>query len=608
MSGRAVIKDRQFKSTNSGKVSAGDNPGKTKVRNRVHESQSAVITDRIRNKYSDAAVSHPLQTCQMASDCQSIATSVCDVDGLTLQCDDIQVSAQLPRSLRPGSYQAPHPPKEKQKKSLTRAYDIILEVAATPVVDGQAGGAGDQAKTAVLEVAAKPIEDGGHKVEPKKVTISYDHVGEACPQIRHSAAILSPRGMEAHDSPQTPDMCAGPVDIKAFGPALPMDSKAGRCTYLDMIRFFTAKASPKRIEVTAEGCGRREDDQPVKRKIKGLVIVHREETWGLKFKIPKTGIEYGRENFKRIGKKREKHQTVDTKTNVYRRGEGKSRYGYAKTVTEKRSWYGSQKIEQRTGKDKKKFKEFDSNFQLERNGTPLGIGDLISNLIRLKRFIDDTQSLIEDFSEFVPKAGFFMDWELEFLIGYLSANWGHRPGVKYCDQHYHWLEKYGEISIDLVVLKGELEVAFGIEAVSPDILNWFGGKLYELVLKASCELKADITISGTFDLFGPDGRTQKKIGNSGTEKVLNSITGTVVPDVYIQATVTAFGVGVDARAGCEWGFEAQASLVMPLNVRAKIERRELQLYAYWTHAKRKPSQRWDKTLMEKDKLEKYFLS
>jgi len=201
-----------------------------------------------------------------------------------------------------------------------------------------------------------------------------------------------------------------------------------------------------------------------------------------------------------------------------------------------------------------------------------------------------------------------MDWELDFLIGYLSANWGHRPGVKYCDQHYHWLEKYGEISIDLVVLKGKLEVSFGIEAVSPDILNWFGGKLYELVLKASFELEADITISGTFDLFGPDGSTQKKIGNSGTEKVLNSITGTVVPDVYIQATVTAFGVGVDARAGCEWGFEARASLVMPLNIRAGITRRELQLYAYWTHAKRKPSKRWEKTLMPEETLEKYFLS
>jgi len=565
-------------------------PKKTSAVSQTSSSQPSKVSNRppssfagIRNECLEVPVDQPCLMCAMLDEASLDEKGYpCDVDMLRFTTKDVEVGTSTPLANRPSLYQAPYPPDDSKRAALTKIYDTVLEIIAPPL-------------------------NNDKHVDPAEIYVSFAHTGSGCDTPGHDAVRIIPKGTGEYDSHRKTELCSenNRRTIKAYGPERGSDS--GGFNYAEVIAFFKDGPSPKQFEVIAEGCGRREDGMPSKKRIKGLVVVHRQEGWLLKLSIP-SFKRRGGEISKNMGKtgKWERQKTVNDETKVSRRSPDASRYGHAETQIRKRSLHGTV-VTEGGGSKSQEFAKYEPNLKVERNGISLEIGDTITNLFRIKKIWDETQKLVKDLSKLVPKVGFSFEWEMEFLMGSLEVNLGQlRSSSRYSDDHYHWVEKSGEITVELVLFKGEIEVGFGIEAESPDILNWFGKKAFELVLKVSAELEADLTLSGTFDLYGPSGRTQPTIGNKGTEEVLTTLRGTLVPDISIQAKVTVLGYGVDAQAGVEWGIEGEFSLVKPLNLRAGFKRRELRLYAYWTHGKRKPAPQWEKELVPETRKKEIY--
>jgi len=407
---------------------------------------------------------------------------------------------------------------------------------------------------------------------------------------------------------------------------MPIDSRSRFfvADLLELFRFRDEKVKLARLEVAS--CGVRTSGRP-NRTISGLIRVYRQETCDVSLTIPAfKKMEYSLE------------ESVELK-----KDEGQWKKGSTSTET-REDWSGSRKTTGRKdGKDSLEFTDktggitmeegkstsfttrdsgmfheaavkTDSKgevehsfkvkpkFSIKRNGTELDVTEVANKILEVILGIKHaTLKLMDELQKVVPKAGLYMTLEAAFFEGTISLQAGTKPDGRVSSPEYVWVESYCEISVKVYVVRLKFTANAGVEVSSPAILNWFGSKAFELICKLAFEISLDLSLE-----------CKKSFGAEDLEKEQEWTVTTGEADstakIFFQFRAAVAGYSVDAEAGLEAGFAASASVVMPFNLKYKIDRKAGLIYARYNYpGKGKPSPRWEYILWPTKKGEEAYL-
>lgn len=521
-------------------------------------------------------------------------TKPCDVELISLKQSQPEagagrmVKALLPTGQRPPA--KPNPKLRPAQRDVAQTYDVVLEV-----------------------VSAFPIEkEEFKKKEVALVEVNCGYKG-TCSTHEPMMLLVCPTTPDSNDEPAIATAFKKSVTVRSQAKSLPADRK-GQCRFQDLAQMFKLDDSQvKTIEVTLESCGVRTSGK-VKKSFRGLVRVYRKEQFDITLTVP---------SFKEFKRSKAKDSTYDV---------GKVKFVTKETV-ENKSWAGKLGSEVREDGSLKELavttntplmsekltvsdedgevvedKEWESRFKfsIKRNSVELSLSEtvtkIVSTILKFKKLIKAAC----DIQEWVPKVGYSFSLSMALMEGSVTGSLGWRPDAKLDTEEYKWVTRFGEITFKLTIFQIAFTLQFGVEASSPAILNWAGEKLFEFIAKVALELKNQLDLSKTIQLFGAedDSKSDKK------GHVIASLSSPSTLDLFLQFKVNVYGYACEARGGFEAGLTVGVDVIWPLNFHYKVTRTPGRLYAYWSKpGKSKPSPRWEHEIWgEKDIWDDYILS
>jgi hypothetical protein len=525
----------------------------------------------------------------------------CDIERLVLhgmvggkskvsaECLEVRANRRKPPAKKPP---------DKDRIALMDRYDLILEVPSKPVTPDSGTGHAFLALERSL-IGDCPKDPGKH------------------PHLQLN--FVNPDPGDTVAAPATwndPDVSSQemlPIPPKT----LPID-KRNRFFLADLRDIFRFRQCPiKEVELRLLSCGVRAKGKPNK-FIKGLVRVYRDEEWKLSLNIPslkkfEKSEAATRQYNTKDGTKESTTRTEfsgDSTTTGTKGGQafssqtrdGVTRDSDGSIAVEVDNYFHKQVVKVDADGNVEKSFSMKPKLVLSRNGTEIDFTEILNTIINIKNLLSDG---IDSVQRFVPQVGYTWSLSFSFLEGNIDMSWGVRSDPAISLPQYQWVSRYGDYSINVQLIRIAFNFGYGVDVTSPAILNWFGRKAYELVLKIALEISLALRMSKTGTLFGP-----KNTDIYQKDEVV-VVTGTAESkgDLYLQFTAMVAGYGVDSRAGIQAGLTISASIVVPFNVKGEFKRNQGLVYAYFNHPfKRKPSPRWEYELWS-DKVikEGYFL-
>lgn len=537
----------------------------------------------------------------------------CDINGLKLAVITDSSRSAVCRTSRverdTNSLLEKLPVSDHSKYKLVTKYDVILEAKAPILV-------ANQDKKAHFHAELIPGEG-------------------ACGGPDHHGLVLTPRGSETHDELKTATVYVNsshpPYGIYAMSTGAD-DYIAKTMQVIAWFWMFIdthAEEFIKTIEVEGKACGIRTDGQKPVKSLKGLVRIYRDDFFTLSLKLPvpklskksslykveqsyqgsekthstatyskttKNGL-LVKESFTADGNKVTK--SYDDKGAYVQYEKETSGYGYTKKDVHETTKDPRQEVFLETG-----------TLVIKRNGHDLDVAEKINRILELKRQLESGVDFLQELKSSIPKAGILVDANFEFLCGTIEAKWGLDNNAKSTTE-YQWLTPKFQGELKLLICALAVEIGIGIDTVSPSILNWWGKKAWEIVLKVSCGFSGELSLKSSL-LFDENSEFPTRDvepgcsyqGDNGKEKQLLVNEVEIKPTFKAVAKVNVYGIGAEAQANLVGSFKSEAAVVMPFNVRYKAELDSGKLVCHYTHGLKKPSppaeyDMWKKKVIEK---------
>lgn len=519
-------------------------------------------------------------------------TKPCDVHLISLTQSQPEagagrlVKATVPRSQRPPTN--PNPKLRPVQRDAAQSYDVVLEV-----------------------VSAFPIQNEEFKEkEVAQVQVNCGYTG-TCSAHAPLMLLVNPTGPDLQDQPATAMTFNKTVKVRSQAKSLLADRK-GQCRFQDLVQMFKLDDSQvKTVEVTLESCGIRTSGK-VKKSLRGLVRVYRKEQFDITLTVPSfKEFKQSKAEDKTIQVKSVTTSTVETKSLA---GDHRSEVhedGSLKTISETThapllsTKYSLTNEDDGTVVEDKEW-ESRFKFSIKRNSVELSLSELVAKIVTTILTFKRLIKVACDVQEWIPKVGYSVSLSMALLEGSVTGSFGWRPDDKLDSGEYKWVTRFGEITFKLTIFQIALTLQFGIEASSPAILNWAGEKFFEFIAKIALELKNQLDLSKTIQLFGAgdDSKSDKK------GHVIASLSSPSTLDLFLQFKVNVYGYNCEAKGGFEAGITVGVDVIWPLNFHYKVTRNPGRLYAYWSRpGKSKPSPRFEKEIWgEKDIWDNYVLS
>ena len=454
----------------------------------------------------------------------------------------------------------------------------------------------------VLETMSAVILPYKHFTEEEKVAKIKAEVkgGEGCPDHGHILMLATPMNPDPRDDLITPTQyLIGESPIRT--PAKFWEPADDPQATFNLATFFLQPAETiKTMEFAFERCGYRLSGDPVT-SVRGLVRVYRKEEFELSIKLPpwkeKT---YKSRKPTGDGGYEEKQTTgsllhpgsVETKT-VDKDGDVENSKTYSTGWIKKTEVT----VDTETMEWEKPEKNVELSFSLKRNGNELETAKLITKIIQnLRQTVDGFTEALVSIKDFVPKVGWSGSVTASLCEGEITGSWGVRAQPDWDTPTAKWVTGYGELKFKLAVFTINASIQFGVEVSSPDILNWFGNKAWELIAIVKASIVGKLEMEGTLPLWGPSEL------EDGKRKV-ESNKASIDAEVFAQVKVSIHGVVLEVKAGFETGFDLEASFLCPFQLKLDASMRAGIVYAYWNApGKQKNSPRWEAVIWEKKEI------
>lgn len=520
-------------------------PAKIDKKNTVTPTKSSGL------KGSDKTANSAIQGCPLKKGTDKKNTEKpCDVETITISDGKRSVTAIQPRHRRKASTSPAKLPKDKV--TLMSSYDVILEVLAPVRLE------------ATDQKAGLPLQ------------ITESHHG-TCADSKHPCVSADPSGLGPQDTEKPASIVLGCLaPYKVWGKALEKDAtKSG--SLLDLWPF--GPQAVKDVNVTTQSCAVRLSSS-VKSNYNGLVRVYREEEWSLSISIPtlvKAKHSYASER----GGDRTTEGTLEVAGVTVKQDKVTRDKGGIKSIEKTYVNKDGQIVEAEKKRDQRMTvnlvdveinavttktiktnvygvpettREVTPSISLKRNGKEFSFTKLLNDLLNLSKAVKDALNAVK---EIVPKVGFSMDLDVGVCEGSISGNWGYRPDASLDSAEYKWVMPYFDLQLQIVFLRIDFSLMFGIDVKSPNALLVEEGWIYALTLKVQLELGFAVETSVTVHLTGaedPDKEEKKPFKGEGTAvfKGVGQITlmgKSLKAEAGTKITVTSTG-------NVKWGLNA----------------------------------------------------
>lgn len=460
------------------------------------------------------------------------------------------------------------------KRAAAGQYNMVLEVVSYVQLSNKG-----MSKEKTAQIQAKLEAAGG------------------CPTHQSVLAVVTPLNSDRLDAVVKETTL--PVGTEALlTPAKywpPVDDPQGVFLFSEF--FMSPEKLVKELSFQFERCGVCETGTPLAR-LSGLVRVYRDEQFELTVKLPpwKTKNYFKREP-------EEEGASKDSSTDWNGRGSSVTidadKHIQETSSTQKQGWVFKSEDKKTHDWEHDEVEEsheekIDLTFTFSRNGVELETLTLVTQIVQnLRQTAEKFTEALLDLEESLPKLGVSYSVNVSFLVGTLTGTWGVRPQRAWDTPSGLWVDHYGELTLGLEIMKAEASIQFGVEASSPAILNWWGGKTFELIALVKASVTTALALKGTFAIWGPGGE------EDGERTIATSSCNTDA-EVYAHGKVSALGFTLEAQAGLETGLDCEAALVIPLDIKVDATLRKGVVYAFWrAPGKQRPSPRWEHTLWEK---------
>jgi hypothetical protein len=456
----------------------------------------------------------------------------------------------------------------------------------------------------VLEVLSDFPVTGSSKSKKEDVaTIAANLICEAqCGEHPTIYARISPSDVTAGDALKESTTSQGKLpSLKTFAKTIPMDFRTGKFQWNDIRDFFhLGEDQVKELRIEGITCGVPAGKGQPCSSLMGLVRVYRREQFDLSLTIPAfRKWEESREGSKKAG---EEWEMTGTKSRGSVSTEATWKAGGPideVTETKRTSVLFEKSVNNSREEGVSEESKRKLKFSLQRNGVDLEAAKIIEEIIQqTKDVTENVMEAITSFEDCVPKIGFSASASFSLLEGSLTMSWGNRPDPAFDSQSYKWIGPFGELALDVDVVKLELELMFGIDFSSPDILNWAGNKAYEFIAKLELDASLALKLGTKVTLWGG--------ADDDADEGERTIVKGEVPasiDLYAQAKASVYGFGLEAQGGLEAGLDAEATFVIPPKLKYKVDLRPGTVYGYWSHPfKSEPSPRYEFKIWDEREL------
>jgi hypothetical protein len=180
---------------------------------------------------------------------------------------------------------------------------------------------------------------------------------------------------------------------------------------------------------------------------------------------------------------------------------------------------------QAPSEDRRPFSFTVNNGEVE---TSYAISQLLHDIVRFKQTIQSIKDFVNNFQ---PQVGWKFTWELEFLAGTLTAEWGYKEDID------HTVFLWWKLAAEITALSAMVEISFGID-------------LFGVTLKVYGRINGAVKLERSIEGTGKRDKTPAEL----VAGVSGAITGRIA---------------VVAQAGANW-FKGEASVETSLKPRFQI--------------------------------------
>lgn len=504
----------------------------------------------------------------------------CDVEKMTIEDKTSKRSLSWDKKLTKD--QIPTETPERIAK-LLKKYDVVLELMAD------------------YETTKITIDKKNDKTVKKIANLVLDSkmIG-TCPIGAHSLVKMQALNPVDNGENKTWINVSKPsVEIMARSIA---GDKGGAAKWLQPFWMFADEV--KEFVVEVESCGVRKSGD-INKNLTGLVRIYRNDKFSLNFKFP-SFKEYSREWSKndtglKESTKKNKYESKtwgrttyeNSNTSVVNESTGKNIQTHTQGKMIGETYYKAEKsmgdksfdesankrvITKETRTDsiamsRSSAVQYDHNKQeltdkampqqirptivLKRNDHEVEISKTLNSLIKLQH---DLTKAFNSIDKWVPQAGGKVTISISVFTGEIEGEWGNRIIENNSHPRYQVVESYLDLSFKLKVFEYSVDISVGLDVSSPAFMNWFGEKLFEMVVKAGIKLSGEGTITSKVKITSRKPEIQK-IKLEQDNKM----------DAYLVGKVTLAGKTLEAKGGLTTGIKFEGDLLVGLKTPPQID-------------------------------------